>query len=113
AAMVTYWRSCAKPFQVMPLLADGGLDAVGWGDDELVLACASHGGEPEHVAIAARMLATLGLDEGDLACGPSEPLARRGQQLLRESGAPLTRLHNNCSGKHAAMLARAQQCGWS
>jgi L-asparaginase II len=111
-ALETYWRSCAKPFQVMPLVADGGLDRIDWGDDELVLACASHGGEPEHVAIASRMLATIGLDEGDLACGPSDPLSRRGLQLLRESGGQVTRLHNNCSGKHAAMLARALHCGW-
>jgi L-asparaginase II len=33
-------------------------------------------------------------------------------KLLRESGARLTRLHNNCSGKHAAMLARAHTAGW-
>src|SRR5688500_9257309 len=65
---VTFWRSCAKPFQVMPFLEDGGFDRVGWGDDQLALACASHGGEPEHVAIAAGMLASLGLEEGDLAC---------------------------------------------
>lgn len=103
-----WWRSCAKPFQVMPLLRSGGFDALGWGDDELALACASHGGEPEHVAIAARMLARLGLDPSALACGPHEPLAARGARLAREAG-PLSRLHNNCSGKHAAMLARAVQ----
>jgi L-asparaginase II len=46
------WRSCAKPFQVMPLVESGGFDSVHWGDDQLALACASHGGEPEHVALA-------------------------------------------------------------
>ena len=111
--LVTYWRSCAKPFQVIPLVATGGFDRAGWGDDQLALACASHGGEPEHVALAARMLASLGLEEGDLACGPHEPLAARGARLLRESGIRATRLHNNCSGKHAAMLARAVAEGWS
>lgn len=111
-AGVTHWRSCAKPFQLMPLLDSGGFDDLAWGDDQLALACASHGGEPEHVAIAARMLADLGLEEGDLACGPHEPMASRGQKILRESGARATRLHNNCSGKHAAMLARAHLCGW-
>jgi L-asparaginase II len=110
--LVTYWRSCAKPFQVMPLLASGGFDCARWGDDQLALACASHGGEPEHVALAAGMLASLGLEEGDLACGPHEPLAARGARLLRESGIRATRLHNNCSGKHAAMLARAVAEGW-
>ena len=109
---LTHWRSCAKPFQVMPLLASGGFDDLHWGDDELALACASHGGEPEHVAIAERMLASIGLEEGDLACGPHEPLASRGARLLREAGQRPTRLHNNCSGKHAAMLAAAHTAGW-
>jgi len=108
-----YWRSCAKPFQLMPFMRSDGLDELGWGADEIALACASHGGEPEHVAIAERMLTDIGLEEGDLACGVAEPLAQRGQRLLRESGARPTRLHNNCSGKHAAMLARAQGAGWS
>jgi L-asparaginase II len=113
AQLVSMWRSCAKFFQVIPFLADGGLVKTGWGDEELALAVASHGGEPEHVAIAARMLASLGLEEGDLACGVHEPLSSRGVKLWRESGAPLTRLHNNCSGKHAAMLARAKHAGWA
>ncbi len=112
-ALLTMWRSCAKPFQVLPLLASGGFDSLQWGDEELALACASHGGEPEHVAVAARMLASLGLEEGDLACGPHEPLSSRGARLLREAGSGPTRLHNNCSGKHAAMLARAKTAGWA
>jgi L-asparaginase II len=111
-ATVSSWRSCAKPFQIMPLLQSGGFDELHWGDDQLALACASHGGEPEHVAIAQKMLSDIGLEEGDLACGPHDPLSSRGMKLLRESGARLTRLHNNCSGKHAAMLARAQTAGW-
>jgi len=110
--IVSSWRSCAKPFQVMPLLESGGFDDLRWGDDQLALACASHGGEPEHVAIAEAMLNDIGLEEGDLACGPHDPLSARGLKLLRESGARLTRAHNNCSGKHAAMLARAQTAGW-
>ena len=112
AAMVTFWRSCAKPFQVLPFVRAGGLERFGWGEEELALACASHGGEPEHVAVAARMLATLDLEEGDLACGSHEPLSRRGATLLRDAGTPPTRLHNNCSGKHSAMLARALHAGW-
>jgi L-asparaginase II len=110
--VVSSWRSCAKPFQVMPFLESGGFDELHWGDDQLALACASHGGEPEHVAIAESMLADIGMEEGDLACGPHDPLSSRGMKLLRESGARLTRAHNNCSGKHAAMLARAQTAGW-
>lgn len=109
---LTHWRSCAKPFQIMPLLESGGFDDLHWGEDELALACASHGGEPEHVAIAERMLSAIGLEEGDLACGPHEPLSTRGAKLLRDAGERPTRLHNNCSGKHAAMLACAHTAGW-
>lgn len=109
---MTHWRSCAKPFQVMPLIESGGFDRVGWGDDQLALAVASHGGEPEHVAIAEGMLTSIGMEVGDLACGPHDPLAQRGQKALREKGAHPTRLHNNCSGKHAAMLAHAHSSGW-
>jgi L-asparaginase II len=109
---VTHWRSCAKPFQVMPLIDAGGFDRIGWGDDQLALAVASHGGEPEHVALAESMLTSIGMEVGDLACGPHDPLAARGQKLLREKGGHPSRLHNNCSGKHAAMLAHAHSSGW-
>ena len=109
----THWRSCAKPFQVMSLLEQRGFDAIGWGDDQLALACGSHGGEPEHVALAAGMLSSIGMEAGDLACGAHDPLSARGQRVLRESGEHPTRLHNNCSGKHAAMLAKAHTAGWA
>src|SRR3954468_12244817 len=109
---LTHWRSCAKPLQVMPLIDAGGFDRIGWGDDQLALAVASHGGEPEHVALAESMLTSIGMEVGDLACGPHDPLAARGQKLLREKGGHPTRLHNNCSGKHAAMLAHAHSSGW-
>ncbi len=111
--LVAHWRSCAKPLQVHPFVACGHFDALTWSDAELALACASHGGEPEHVALAAAMLRSVGLEEGDLACGPHEPLTLRGARLLREQGRHASRLHNNCSGKHAAMLASATSHGWA
>ena len=111
-SMVTMWRSCSKMFQVLPFLTSGGFDKLGWGSEELALACASHGGEPEHLVVAERMLSSMGLEEGDLACGPHEPLSARGVKMARESGRQYSRLHNNCSGKHAAMLGRAYTAGW-
>jgi L-asparaginase II len=109
---VTFWRSAAKPFQIMPFIASGGFDQLRWGEEELAIACGSHGGEPEHLALIEKMLADIGLEEGDLACGPHEPLSPRGAKMLRESGVRTTRIHNNCSGKHSAMLAFARQSGW-
>ena len=110
---LTVWRSCAKPFQLLSFVESGGFDACGWGSEELALACASHGGEPEHVELAARMLDSIGLEEGDLACGAHEPLTRRGVRLMHQAGLSPSRLHNNCSGKHAGMLAFARGQSWS
>ena len=53
-----------EAFQAMPFLEAGGHTTLGWGDDQLALACASHGGEPEHVAVAKAMLHDIGLEEG-------------------------------------------------
>src|SRR5690606_15217301 len=112
AELATLWRSCAKPFQAMAFVESGKFDDLDWAAEELALACASHGGEPEHVELARAMLASVGLEEGDLACGPHDPLTRRGQRSLQQEGTPPSRLHNNCSGKHAAMLAFAHESGW-
>jgi L-asparaginase II len=111
-ALATLWRSCAKPFQAMAFVESGKLDDLDWGSEELALACASHGGEPEHVALASAMLESVGLEEGDLVCGPHEPLTRRGQRALQQEGQLPRRLHNNCSGKHSAMLAYSHESGW-
>ena len=62
-------RSAVKLLQALPLVASGAAEAFGLGDAELALACASHSGEPEHVATAAGLLARLGLDETALECG--------------------------------------------
>jgi len=108
----TYWRSCAKPFQVIPFLSSGGFDSLEWGEEQLAVSCASHGGEPEHIAIVEGMLRDIGLEEGDLACGPHDPSSQRGAKIVRDSGERPGRIHNNCSGKHTAMLAMARQKGW-
>src|SRR3546814_2707966 len=75
-----YPRSAVKPLQAIPLLETGAAEACGADDEEIAIACASHGGEERHVATVARWLARLGLDETDLECGthwPShEPSAR-------------------------------------
>jgi L-asparaginase II len=111
-ALVTFWRSAAKPFQAMPLLADGGADRFGLGQEELALACASHSSEPMHLEVVRRFLDRIGCAESDLACGPHVPLdARVAAQVARE-GTPLTPIWSNCSGKHAGMLGLARTHEW-
>lgn len=110
--LVVFARSAVKPVQAIPVVADGAVERFGWGLPELALACASHSGEPRHVDIVARMLASMGLNEDALACGAHAPFNRPAARALRERGEQPTRLHNNCSGKHAAMLAFAAAHGW-
>src|SRR5215210_6853486 len=99
-----YPRSAVKPLQALPLIENGAAERYGFGDEELALACASHGGEAAHVEIAARMLARAGLDESALECGAHWPSHQPSAQALARSGATPSALHNNCSGKHAGFL---------
>ena len=104
-------RSAIKAFQALPLVEGGAADRYGFTDEEISLACASHGGEPVHVEAARRMLAKAAIPETLLECGahpPSDPEAAR--ELACRSLAPLA-VHNNCSGKHAGMLAVAVHSG--
>lgn len=112
AELVTYWRSAAKPFQALPMVADGAADRFQLGADAIALACASHSSEPEHVELARKMLAAIGCTESDLACGPHPPLSNAVQQLAIRSGTTLTPAWSNCSGKHTGMLALARHRGW-
>ncbi|HEU5050540.1 MAG TPA: asparaginase [Gemmatimonadales bacterium] len=110
--MVTFWRSAAKPFQALPLLADGAADAFGLDDEELALACASHSSERMHLEVAARFLRKIGAAEEDLACGPHPPLGSAVAEMVARTGLSLTPRWSNCSGKHAGMLALARHRGW-
>ena len=58
--VLTMTRSALKPFQAMPFVAGGGLERFGYSPVETAMLCASHSGEPRHVAAAADMLAQGG-----------------------------------------------------
>ena len=103
-----YPRSAVKILQAIPLVTSGAADAFGFGDRELALACSSHNGEPRHVDLAAAMLARAGLDASALECGAHAPSLDRAARELVMTGVKPSPLHNNCSGKHAGMLAVAR-----
>ncbi len=103
----TYWRSAAKPFQVLPFIEAGGLEKYQITPKELALMCASHGGEPEHVALVAGLLEKIGFSESDLRCGSAAPMNITAMRKMLKQGETWNQLHNCCSGKHAAMLALA------
>ncbi len=101
-------RSAIKPLQALPLVAEGAAEAFGLEDADLALACASHNGEPGHVARVARWLERLDLGPEALACGAHPPLHAESAAALMRAGNPPSPLHNNCSGKHAGMLTLAR-----
>ena len=105
---VTFWRSSAKSFQAIPFLTSGAADRFGFSEREIALACGSHSGERVHVETAAKILDRIGLSEPDLRCGAHVPFDEKRAEEMIKSGEQPTQLHNNCSGKHAAMLALAK-----
>jgi L-asparaginase II len=100
-------RSAVKVLQALPLLESGAADALQLGDAELALACASHNGEPAHVATAAGMLAKAGVDVQALECGAHWPYREAFQREMAARGETPSALHNNCSGKHAGFVCLA------
>ncbi|WP_291795248.1 asparaginase [Brevibacterium sp.] len=102
-------RSSLKPLQAVASLRMGarveGASAA--------LATASHKSEQRHIDTVAAMLASAGLDEHALRC-PSAPPAHGATRVARrEAGQEFSRLHFNCSGKHAAFLMAAVAGGHS
>lgn len=112
ADLVTFWRSAAKPFQALPLVADGVMERFGLTDADLALACASHSSEAGQVAGVRELLEKVGCSERDLLCGPHPPLSERVALDYQTRGVRLTAVYSNCSGKHAGMLALARHHGW-
>ncbi|HEY3172356.1 MAG TPA: asparaginase [Thermoanaerobaculia bacterium] len=104
ASRPIFLRSAAKPFQALPFLEAGGAERFRLSGRELALICASHGGEPRHVRTVERLLNRGGFRIRDLVCGPHLPSHEPSARALLARGERPTRLHNNCSGKHAGLL---------
>lgn len=103
-----YPRSANKPIQADAMLR------LGWSPtpEQLALACASHAGTPPHLAVVESTLAAAGLTVADLANTADLPLDRAAAHaVIRNRGGP-SPLLQNCSGKHAAMLATCVANGW-
>ncbi len=101
-------RSSNKPFQAAAMLGCG-LKLDG---ELLALAAASHSGEDFQVAAVRQILSSAGLTEDDLQCPPDLPLDEHASRAMLLAGDGPDRVHMNCSGKHAAMLATCVAAGW-
>ena len=108
----SFVRSSIKMFQALPFVEAGGVERFQLTGEELALCAASHGGEPFHVAAARSILAKAKVTETALACGPHLPLHEKTAATMLCAGQAAGRIHNNCSGKHAGMLAHCVQQQW-
>jgi L-asparaginase II len=106
-----FLRSSAKPFIAAASVRAGVLERFGFGERELAVMCASHNGEPAHVELVASMLERIGATVDDLGCGAHPPSYEPAAAALAARGERPTQLHNNCSGKHAGILALAKVLG--
>jgi len=93
--LTCFMRSCSKPLQALPLVRarDDLTDA------EVAIACASHKDTAAQVEAARALLARADATEDDLELG------------LQECRPP-QKIHHNCAGKHAGMLALCRARGW-
>lgn len=101
-----FLRSLAKPIQAS-LLTDFQTDKYfSFTEDEIAIFCASHTAQPYHIKIIKSVFKKIGLNENNLQCAIHPPFEARKSKLN-------TQIHNNCSGKHALMLALCVQNGWN
>jgi L-asparaginase II len=103
-----FLRSAAKPFITAAGVRAGTIERFGFEDRELAVMSASHNGEPFHIDVVRAILARIGATESDLRCGAHAPSYPPAAQALHAAGERPTALHNNCSGKHAGILALAR-----
>ena len=97
---ILFGRSCEKPVQ--GAVSFHAMDEPGdLPDDLAAVMCASHNGEPRHVAAVRRLLRR-----------GSVPVSALQNPRDRMRGGSRSRIHDNCSGKHAGMLVASAHRGW-
>ena len=105
---LTYFRSCAKPFQAIGSLGTGIASRFDLRAEHLAIMSASHNGEPRHVEIVRDLLVRAAVPESALQCGAHWPIHEPSAAVARRQMTEPLSVFNNCSGKHAGMLAAAK-----
>ncbi|KAM6534656.1 hypothetical protein FALCPG4_004282 [Fusarium falciforme] len=114
SSRITLARSAAKPAQALAVLETGGFENASFDDIDLALMCASHNSEDRHIDRARSMLARAKAQEADYRCGGHPSISPAVNQAWTMMGLDITGgIYNNCSGKHAGMMAGAIALGAS
>jgi L-asparaginase II len=100
-----FLRSGAKPFIAAAVIEAGAREHFGLEPREIAVMAGSHGGQRFHVEAVRSILEKIDMPEDALQCGVHTPYNAAAALELERSGDPLTPIYNNCSGKHAGILA--------
>jgi L-asparaginase II len=106
-----FLRSSAKPFIAAAVLAAGARERFGLEPREIAVMAGSHGGQSFHVEAVRSILRKIEMPESALQCGVHPPYNAAAAQELERAGIAPTEVHNNCSGKHAGILALCKILG--
>ena len=101
---IIYPRSSIKIFQALPFVLSGALKKFNLDNKIIAIACASHSGESQHLNILKNWIKKIPISIDNLKCGSHCPLNNESSNNLLLSGNLPNQLHNNCSGKHLAMI---------
>lgn len=104
-------RSAVKPLQALPFVEDGHAERLDLEEREMAVMVASHNGTGQHVDAVRSLLDRGGFREDELLCGPHAPFDKQAALAIAARGEKPTKIHNNCSGKHAGFLHQATAAG--
>ncbi len=107
--LIVYPRSALKPFQAEAMV-EMGLDLP---PRLLAVVAASHSGEPAHLEAVVEILDRHDLSADDLGNTSARPFGAAARAAARVAGVEPSPLQQNCSGKHAGMLATCRINGWA
>ncbi|OYU96196.1 MAG: L-asparaginase II [Bacteroidetes bacterium B1(2017)] len=102
---ICYPRSAMKFVQAIPLIELGGVEKFGFTLEEIAIFCGSHNGEAKHLEVVRSILNKIEVSEEELGCGSQYPTNKKDSDELVRTNTKPSAIHNNCSGKHAGMLA--------
>lgn len=109
---LTYMRSAAKPLQAAAIIERGVADTFNLESDEIAIMCSSHIADHYHLKVVESVLNKIGLEEDDLQCGADYSHNAAIKEACIAKSMKKRKIYNNCSGKHASMLALCVQENW-
>ncbi len=99
-----YPRSSIKIFQAIPFINSKCDEYYNLNTKTIALACSSHRGESYHIKELESWIKKININKKYLKCGVHKPLNINANENLSRSNSSANELHNNCAGKHLAMI---------